>query len=128
MRINNFLLAVWIAATGFGALTLRNQDREISMLRGKIAIYEAQMTLLREQENKSPALTSSQWLAKQKQEASTDSDPFVEASYIGNANSRKFHRPDCSAVSRMNPDNEVNLGGRDEAIEEGYVPCKKCNP
>lgn len=52
----------------------------------------------------------------------------LASSYVGNANSKKFHYTDCSAAQRMNPDNRVNFSTRDEAINAGYVPCKRCNP
>lgn len=49
--------------------------------------------------------------------------------YIGNKNTKKFHVPYCSSVDQMNEDNKVSLHClRDEAIEKGYVPCKRCNP
>ncbi|MGN0363191.1 MAG: DNA/RNA non-specific endonuclease [Bilifractor sp.] len=50
------------------------------------------------------------------------------ASYIGNANTHKFHRPDCSSVGRMSEKNKVSFGSREEAINAGYEPCKICNP
>ncbi len=52
----------------------------------------------------------------------------LAASYVGNANSGKFHFADCSSVNKMNPANRVNFNTRDEAIAAGYVPCKRCNP
>ena len=52
----------------------------------------------------------------------------LASSYVGNANSRKFHYADCSSVNKMNPANRVDFSTRDEAINAGYVPCKRCNP
>ena len=49
--------------------------------------------------------------------------------YIGNANSKKFHYPGCSSVGDMKESNKVRFyGSRDEVIQRGYVPCKRCNP
>jgi DNA-entry nuclease len=48
--------------------------------------------------------------------------------YIGNANSKKFHDPGCRSVGQMAEHNKVSLPSRDEAIAQGYVPCKICNP
>ena len=49
--------------------------------------------------------------------------------YIGNANTKKFHYPDCGAVSQMKEKNKVYLNcTRDEAIKDGYNPCGRCNP
>ncbi|MBQ3337177.1 MAG: nuclease [Selenomonadaceae bacterium] len=52
----------------------------------------------------------------------------LASSYVGNANSRKFHYADCSMVGKMNPANKVFLNTREEAIAAGYVPCKRCKP
>lgn len=52
----------------------------------------------------------------------------LASNYIGNANSMKFHFADCYMVDKMNPANKVYLNTRDEAINAGYVPCKRCNP
>ena len=51
------------------------------------------------------------------------------STYILNTNSKKFHKPGCSAVSQMKESNKAEFTGtRDEVIAKGYEPCKKCNP
>lgn len=55
--------------------------------------------------------------------ASIEDDP-----YVGNRNSRKFHYSRCSSVSDISEKNKVALRSREEAVDQGYVPCKKCNP
>ncbi len=50
------------------------------------------------------------------------------ASYVGNARSKKFHRADCRYVAEMSPANRVEFRSREEAIRQGYVPCKVCQP
>ena len=50
------------------------------------------------------------------------------ANYVGNANTKKFHVSTCSWVGKMNPKNRVDFSARDEAIDAGYVPCKRCKP
>lgn len=52
----------------------------------------------------------------------------VTVSYIGNRRSHIFHRAGCHYVRRMNEGNKVEFDNRDEAIDEGYRPCKKCRP
>lgn len=51
-----------------------------------------------------------------------------DAPYIGNRNTKKFHYADCSSVEAMNEENKVDFYSRDEAINDGYVPCKRCDP
>lgn len=50
------------------------------------------------------------------------------ASYVGNANSGKFHEASCGSVSDMSEGNKVFFSNRDDAINQGYIPCKRCNP
>lgn len=53
----------------------------------------------------------------------------VGGDYIGNANTKKFHYPDCSSVKKMKESNKVELHGtRDKIIAMGYEPCKNCRP
>ena len=51
--------------------------------------------------------------------------PIANA-YIGNKNSKKFHRPTCSYLP--NQENQVTFSSRDAAIAAGYDPCGRCNP
>lgn len=48
--------------------------------------------------------------------------------YIGNKNSKVFHKADCSSVKRMKDSNKVTLSSREQAIAQGYIPCKVCQP
>lgn len=50
------------------------------------------------------------------------------AAYIGNSNTMKFHRAGCSSVGQMSEANKVPFSSREEAINAGYEPCKRCNP
>ena len=59
--------------------------------------------------------------------ASSDSSAAA-GTYIGNSNSHKFHYPTCSSCSKIAEKNKVVFNSRDEAINQGYVPCKNCNP
>ena len=49
--------------------------------------------------------------------------------YILNTNSKKFHHPDCSSVSKISENNkQVFEGTREELIDDGYSPCGICKP
>ena len=62
-------------------------------------------------------------------EEAVSASESVTASYVLNKNTRKFHRPDCSSVRDMAEHNKEYFDGtREEAIERGFVPCKRCNP
>jgi competence protein ComEC len=48
------------------------------------------------------------------------------AAYVGNARSHIFHWPSCSTLPSAK--NAVRLSSREEAISQGYRPCRRCNP
>ena len=62
--------------------------------------------------------------------ATDTSDGSAEqGDYILNANTKKFHRPTCASVKRMSETNKVvSTQSREALIEQGYEPCKNCNP
>lgn len=49
-----------------------------------------------------------------------------QQSYIGNKNSQIFHQSNCSSLPKESNRNYFNT--KDEAINEGYRGCKRCNP
>lgn len=53
----------------------------------------------------------------------------TESSYVLNTNTKKFHLPSCSSLNQMNESNKGEfMGTRDELIQQGYEPCKRCHP
>ena len=60
--------------------------------------------------------------------SSSHSSSSNSGSYVGNANSGKFHISSCGSVDDMSEGNKVFFSSRDDAINQGYVPCKRCNP
>ncbi len=59
----------------------------------------------------------------------TDSSSSSESgSYVANANTGKFHVSSCDSVNKMSEKNKVFFSSRDDAVNQGYVPCKRCNP
>lgn len=62
-------------------------------------------------------------------EDETKSIALEEPTYILNTNSHKFHYPWCGSVDDMSEKNKREFfGTREEAIAEGYEPCKRCRP
>jgi len=66
----------------------------------------------------------------QTSEPSVESEPSPAGTdYILNTNTHKFHYPSCSSVKQMKDSNKSYFTGtRDEVIDMGYEPCKRCNP
>ena len=50
----------------------------------------------------------------------------AQETYIGNLNSKVFHREDCSNLPAEQ--NRVLFSSREEAVNEGYSPCGNCKP
>lgn len=67
-------------------------------------------------------------IVEEPKETAQAEEPANEVQYIGNSNSKKFHSLSCSDVKKISESNKVSLYSRDEAINKGYVPCKRCNP
>lgn len=56
-------------------------------------------------------------------------DERIDAKYILNTNSLKFHRPECESVLDMNKRNRQGCDlSREEIIDMGYIPCNRCRP
>ena len=64
--------------------------------------------------------------------ASQEDEPAEAApgkEYVVNINTKKFHRPTCSSADEILPENRWDyIGTRDELIDMGYKPCKRCDP
>ena len=61
--------------------------------------------------------------------SSGQGDSSSKTSYVVNTNTKKFHYPNCSSVKDIKDSNRWDFRGkREELIEKGYVPCKKCKP
>lgn len=47
---------------------------------------------------------------------------------IGSRNTKKYHTEDCQYVKTISDKNKVYFSSSQEAQNEGYIPCKACNP
>lgn len=50
----------------------------------------------------------------------------IDVAYIGNLNSKKFHRPSCPNLPAE--ENRTFFNNRTEAVGAGYIPCGQCKP
>ncbi len=57
---------------------------------------------------------------------STENTTEEKEVYIGNVNSKKFHRESCSSLPAES--NRVYFESREEALSNCYEPCGNCNP
>lgn len=66
-------------------------------------------------------------LADQKETG--EKEDSAKETYIINENTDKFHKPGCSSVSDIKAHNKKEFNGsKEELLEKGYTPCKRCQP
>lgn len=58
----------------------------------------------------------------------TPKAPSKKAFYVGNANSKIFHTPDCTAGRKIKAKNAVRFKSREDAVSKGFKPCGVCKP
>ena len=46
--------------------------------------------------------------------------------YVANRNSELFHHPACKSVKRINAENITAFNSIEEALDEGFKPCRAC--
>ena len=67
--------------------------------------------------------------AKTSSDSSSSASTAEQQTYILNKRSHKFHRPECDSAQSMSPSNKEEFTGlRQTLIDEGYTPCRSCNP
>lgn len=52
----------------------------------------------------------------------------LATTYVASSQSNKFHYSSCRAAKRINQNNLITFGSREEAINAGYSPCGICHP
>jgi endonuclease YncB( thermonuclease family) len=60
--------------------------------------------------------------------SSSSSGSSDSGSYIGNSNTGKFHETSCRWGQKTAEHNRVYFDSRNDAVSQGYKPCKVCNP
>lgn len=113
------------------AISVEDQGEDIQF---HVFCYNVQPGVIIDYQTGKNWAADSQSLTEGKEEINSNSSgstsaTSAEQSYILNKSSKKFHYPDCSSVNSMKESNkEVFHGNRDELINKGYDPCKRCDP
>lgn len=73
--------------------------------------------------------TGDSWISGAAQKESDENTDDSDIDYVLNTSTYKFHLPDCDSVTDMKPQNRKDYSGnRQDLINQGYDPCKRCNP
>ncbi len=75
-----------------------------------------------------PADTDEAVTPSPKQPNLTEKTQPVQYKFVASKNSKVFHKPDCTWVSRIKPENLKTYNTRDGAVKAGKRPCKQCKP
>ena len=95
---------------------------DIDYATGESCESETSDTVIYLSENKDNEITT-----ETNRELPEDSNNEIQADYIVNTNTGKFHLPTCSSVYDMAEHNKMYYtGSLEELKEKGYVPCKRC--
>ena len=79
--------------------------------------------------NRQTASSSNKSTKNSNSNKNTNSSSSTTTEYILNMNTHKFHTPSCRSVKQMSNSNKgVYKGKRQDLIDQGYEPCKICNP
>ena len=58
----------------------------------------------------------------------SDKTSSDSGNYVAKSNTGKFHEVSCKWGQKISDHNKVTFDSRNEAISQGYQPCKVCNP
>lgn len=107
----------WKSGEPVGSVTNTQPTTEAKVQSQGSSAKQSQETVVEEPEIKEP-------------EPPVVSEPSANGvTYVLNKNTKKFHIPSCSSVDTIKPKNrEDTTKLREEIINSGYVPCKRCNP
>lgn len=61
-------------------------------------------------------------------QASGKEEAKPQGPYIGNVQSKVFHKADCESAEKMKEENKRAFSTRAEAFEAGFHPCSSCRP
>ena len=48
--------------------------------------------------------------------------------FMGSITSKKYHRLDCRYALKIKPENRIYFQSIEDAMGQGYLPCKTCAP
>ena len=96
----------------------RLRDADVEVFR-----TDVQGDIIAESDGNTVSITTERNADIQTNETHTE---IVEGEYIGNRNSKKFHKPTCNTLPAEK--NRVYFNSRSEAVENGFTPCGNCLP
>ena len=103
-----------------GTIVASSNGKKISFM------FEKKKAELESKSEKPEKLTELQTVRTTEQIKSTIKQNINSVEYIGNKNSKVFHRENCRTLPKQS--NQKIFNSRDSAINAGYRACKNCKP
>lgn len=102
-----------------------NRQADTSALEARVQRLEADLSLLQSKVDNFEQGTSRKADLQAEKEFV---NPESEENFVASRKSDKFHNISCSSANRISAENIVGYHSREEAIEDGKIPCKLCSP
>lgn len=127
-KYGRILAYVWLNDTlMFNNLIIKEGYAQMMTIPPNVKYQEEFLTAYKSARANEKGLWSPILILPVKQQAE-DKEKITSEFYIGNKKSKIFHNPKCSSVKRMRDENKVIFDSREEALNTGFRPCKRCNP
>ncbi len=111
---------------GTTTIYVKTADDAVSTEEITVTVLEAETTTeaeTTEKETNAPAAVPN---TPETTKSATTEKKSVE--YVLNTNTKKIHKSSCGSVEDIEPENRATTNDFNEAIDQGYEPCKRCNP
>lgn len=123
-RYGRLLAYVWLDGEMFNEVLLSDGYAQIATYPPNVRYVERFQTAQQEAREAERGL----WGVIDEEPVTAQKERLESSNWLGNANSKKFHYPDCQHGQKTKSYNQVWFDSRQEAIDAGYEPCGSCKP
>ena len=123
-RYGRLLAYVWLDGEMFNEVLLSDGYAQIATYPPNVRYVERFQTAQQEAREAERGL----WGVIDEEPVTAQKERLESSNWLGNANTKKFHYPDCQHGQKTKSYNQVWFDSRQEAIDAGYEPCGSCKP
>lgn len=123
-RYGRLLAYVWLDGEMFNEVLLSEGYAQIATYPPNVRYVERFQAAQQEAREAERGL----WGIIEEEPVTAQRERLESSNWLGNANSKKFHYPDCQHGEKTKPSNQVWFDSRQEALDAGYEPCGACKP
>lgn len=123
-RYGRLLAYVWLDGEMFNEVLLSDGYAQIATYPPNVRYVERFQVAQQEAREAERGL----WGVIEEEPVTAQKERLESSNWLGNANSKKFHYPDCQHGQKTKSYNQVWFDSRQEAIDAGYEPCGSCKP